>query len=68
MLGRQLVRKPRRNPWLTFGERLTKDLPALLAGTDAEYHAYAFATVRQCGAAFESLGSFVDMVGASLFP
>jgi len=60
MLGRQLARKPRRNPWLTFGERLSKDLPALLAGTDAEYHAYAFATVRQCGAAFETLGSFVE--------
>ena len=60
MLGRQLARKPRRNPWLTFGERVSKDLPALLAGTDAEYHAYAFATVRQCGAAFETLGSFVE--------
>ena len=37
------------------------DLPALLAGSDERsYHAYAFATVRQCGAAFETARSFVE--------
>jgi Domain of unknown function (DUF1839) len=59
MLGRQLRLRPQRNPWLAFGERLSKDLPDLLAGTDTNYHAYAFATVRQCGAAFEVARSFV---------
>ena len=63
-LWRQLNYKPARNPWLVFGERLTRDLPELLAGTDSTYHAYAFATVRQCGAAFESAQSFVDWLAA----
>jgi hypothetical protein len=60
MLRRQLAHRPERNPWAAFGERLSKDLPELLAGTDSSYHAYAFATVRQCGAAFEVARSFVE--------
>lgn len=59
-LRRHLVHKPKRNPWLTFGERLARDLPELLAGSDQAYHAYAFATVRQCGAAFDIARSFVE--------
>jgi hypothetical protein len=59
-LGRQLACRPRRNPWIAFGERLAADLPSLLTGSDAAYHAYAFATVRQCGAAFEIARSFVQ--------
>src|SRR4029078_9580584 len=59
-LGRQLRRRPIRNPWLKFGERLALDLPALLEGADTDYHAYAFATVRQCGAAFEAAKSFIE--------
>jgi hypothetical protein len=64
-LGRHLTHRPRRNPWLTFGERLAKDLPELLAGTDESYHAYAFATVRQSGAAFEMTKSFVEWLAES---
>jgi hypothetical protein len=60
MLGRQLECRPQRNPWLAFGTRLLLDLPQLLAGTDTNYHAYAFATVRQCGAAFDAAKSFVE--------
>jgi len=60
MLERQLGRRPARNPWLKFGERLAMDLPALLDGADADYHAYAFATVRQCGAAFDAAKSFIE--------
>jgi hypothetical protein len=59
-LRRQMACKPKRNPWLSFGERLAQDLPELLAGSDSGYHAYAFATVRQCGAAFEIARSFVE--------
>ncbi len=59
-LRRQMAHRPRRNPWLAFGERLAEDLPVLLAGSDTDYHAYAFATVRQCGAAFEVARSFVQ--------
>ena len=60
MLQLEMSRRPRRNPWLTFGERLRQDLPGLLAGTEDGYHAYAFATVRQCGAAFDAARSFVE--------
>lgn len=56
---RQMAYRPKRNPWLAFGERLNHDLPELLAGSDSGYHSYAFATVRQCGAAFEIARSFV---------
>lgn len=62
MIRRQITRRPKCNPWLAFGERLSQDLPALLAGTDDNYHAYAFATVRQCGAAFELAKSFVEWI------
>jgi len=60
MLQEQLQRRPARNPWIEFGVRLSRDLPGLLAGSEADYHAYAFATVRQCGAAFESAKTFVE--------
>jgi Domain of unknown function (DUF1839) len=64
VLAKHLTRLPKRNPWLAFGERLTADFPALLAGTEANYHAYAFATVRQCGAAFELAASCAASIGA----
>jgi hypothetical protein len=60
LLQRHLALRPRTNPYLKFGDRLAADLPGLLVGTDARYHAYAFATLRQCGAAFELAGSFIE--------
>ncbi len=59
-LRRQMARRPKCNPWLRFGARLLQDAPSLLSGTESSYHAYAFATVRQCGAAFESAKSFIE--------
>jgi hypothetical protein len=59
MFRQHLTRRPRRNPWVDFGERLVADLPDLVSG-EASCHAYAFATVRQCGAAFELARSFVE--------
>jgi len=48
-----LAHRPASDPFERFGEALARDLPVLLdAGPDA-YHAYAFATVRMVGAAFE---------------
>lgn len=64
-LRRQLTNKPKLNPWTTFGLSLEEDLPRLLAGSDEGYHAYAFATVRQSGAAFEVARSFVEWVAPS---
>ncbi|MBA2701397.1 MAG: DUF1839 family protein [Chloroflexi bacterium] len=48
------------NPFDRFEERLASDLPVLLAGDEALYHAYAFATFRMAGAGFELLASHVD--------
>src|SRR5258707_219878 len=64
-LTRHLRRRPKRNPWIKFGERLATDLPRLLSSAEAHYHAYAFATVRQCGAAFELARSFVEWLSDS---
>lgn len=64
-LAQQLARKPSENPWQCFGKRLSQDLPKLLEGTDDNYHAYAFATVRQCGAAWELAKSFVEWLAPS---
>ena len=50
------------NPFDRFGARLADDLPELLAGDEAGYHAYAFATVRMAGAGFELLASHVEWV------
>jgi Domain of unknown function (DUF1839) len=58
-LRRQMPYKPKENPWMRFGERLLQDLAGLLQGSENDYHAYAFATVRQCGAAFEIAKSFL---------
>ncbi len=60
LLHNHLRHRPRRNPWLAFGERLLSDLPVLLAGDQAGYHAYAFATVRQSGSAFELAANFIE--------
>jgi hypothetical protein len=53
-------RRPATNPFERFGERLAGDLPGLLAGDAAGYHASAFATVRMAGSAFELAGAHVD--------
>jgi hypothetical protein len=65
LLRRHLDRRPPSNPFHRFGERLAADMPALLAGDAADYHAYAFATVRMAGAGFELCASHVDwLLGA----
>ena len=60
LLRYHLDRRSAGNPFHRFGSRLTADLPTLLGGSPADYHAYAFATVRMAGAGFELCGSHVD--------
>jgi hypothetical protein len=55
LLARHLDRRPRENPFHSFGEQLEAELPALLESGLDRYHAYAFATVRMAGSAFEVL-------------
>ena len=53
LLRHHLQRRPASNPFERVGAQLQGELPALLGGGLDEYHAYAFATVRMAGAAFE---------------
>lgn len=53
LLRHHLERRPTSNPFERFGAQLHRELPALLGGGLDEYHAYAFATVRMAGSAFE---------------
>ena len=50
---RHLARRPATNPVRRFQERFERDLPLIQERGLAYYHAWAFGTVRQVGAAFE---------------
>jgi Domain of unknown function (DUF1839) len=64
LLRAHLSRRPAANPFHGFGEQLSKALPDLLTqGLDA-YHAYAFATARMAGSAFEALATYIDWLSA----
>jgi hypothetical protein len=54
-LSFHLGRRPAANPFEAFGEQLSSDLPNLVEGNAGDFHAYAFATVRMAGAAFDLL-------------
>jgi hypothetical protein len=56
-LGRHLERRPTANPFRSFGAQLASELPTLLDRGLDDYHAYAFATVRMAGSAFEMAAS-----------
>ena len=60
LLRHHLARRPGTNPFERFGVALERQLPMLLDGSLDEYHAYAFATVRMAGAAFELSSDHVD--------
>lgn len=50
---RHLRRLPSQNPVRRFQERFQRDLPAIQDKGLGHYHAWAFGTIRQLGAAFE---------------
>jgi hypothetical protein len=62
LLSRHTARLPQRNPVTAFAEQLDADLPGLYGDVEA-YHAYAFATLRQCGAAWSMLAEFLGWLG-----
>jgi hypothetical protein len=65
LLVSHLERRPQTNPFQRFGEQLGARLPDLLAGSAEDYHAYAFATVRMVGSAFEICASHLEwLLGA----
>lgn len=60
LLRRHLERRPEKNPFERFGVQLGEQLPVLIAGDPAWFHAFAFATVRMAGAAFELASSYTQ--------
>jgi hypothetical protein len=65
LLRHHLERRPETSPFGRFGEHLVAELPRLVEGEAADYHAYAFATVRLAGSAFEILATYAEWLGAS---
>ena len=63
-LRRHLGQRPRSDPFARFGEQLAAALPALLDAGPEAYHAYAFATVRMVGAAYELAASAAEWLFA----
>ncbi len=55
LLAKHLARRPKDNPVARFGARIADDLTRLQGEGLAAYHAWAFATIRQLGAAMELL-------------
>jgi len=53
LLRRHYARRPATNPFNRFGARFARDLPHMQERGLDHYHAWAFAAVRQAGAAFE---------------
>jgi hypothetical protein len=59
LLRRHLARRPVSNPVHAFATRFAQDLPALQQRGLPYYHAWAFATVRQLGAASELAATYL---------
>jgi hypothetical protein len=57
LLRGHLRHRPSSDPFTRFGAQLERELPMLLEGDLEAYHAYAFASVRMIGAAFELAAS-----------
>lgn len=55
LLAKNLDRRPVKNPMIKFQHRFEHDLESLQQHGLAYYHAWAFATLRQVGSAFELL-------------
>ena len=60
LFAAHLKLRPRSNPFAVFEERIADDLPRLLNCKVEDFHAYAFATVRMAGAAFDLLDAHAE--------
>jgi hypothetical protein len=58
-LRAHLAKRPAENPFRRYAERFPRDLEWLAGEPLAVFHNYAFATLRQCGAAFELAGAYL---------
>jgi len=64
LLTEHLAWAPTHNPVSRFAERFAADLPSLREEGLDHYHAWAFATVRQLGSAFELAARHLAWLGA----
>jgi hypothetical protein len=67
LLAKHIARRPKDNPVARFGARFAKDLPWITSEGLAFYHAWAFATVRQLGAAAELAQLHLEWLGDAAF-
>jgi hypothetical protein len=58
-----LTRRPKENPFVAYRAKFERDLAWLQSAGLEDFHAYAFATLRQFGANFELLGAFCRWLG-----
>jgi hypothetical protein len=59
-LRRQLGRRPAENPFRRYQAAFASHLEWLSGGTLDTFHRYAFATLRQCGSAFELAAAYLE--------
>ena len=62
LLARHIERRPTTNPLRRFQERFERELPLMQQRELGHYHQWAFATIRQLGAAFELAATHVRWV------
>jgi len=67
LLRKHLSRRPVTNPIARFGQRFERDLPTLQAAGLPTYHKWAFAGIRQLGAAAELSAQHLEWLDASAF-
>ena len=65
LLGSYLGRLPEENPFRRYAIRFSRDLEWLSGKPMEQFHRYAFATFRQCGAAFELAGAYLRWIHAN---
>ncbi len=65
LLARHLARRPLTNPIARFAARFAEELPELQQRGLPYYHAWAFATVRQLGAAAELMAMYLRWLASA---
>ncbi|WP_457492414.1 DUF1839 family protein, partial [Tardiphaga sp. P5_C7] len=59
LLAQHLRRRPAQNPFTAWGDVIGADIGRLMGGPSEWFHTYAFSTLRQAGANFELLATYL---------
>jgi hypothetical protein len=68
MFQNHFKNRPLSNPFTRFSQRLSRDRDALKMNDLGHYHAWAFASIRQAGAAFELAAAHLRWLGDWGYP